>query len=80
MSLSTEIRGYFWDIDPEKATPKKHPKYYMTRILEEGNKKAVSWLFRMFGKNKVKSRLSSLRLSERSNNYWQHYFSNSSAK
>jgi hypothetical protein len=80
MSLDAQVRGYFWDIDPESAIPKKHPKYYMTRILEEGDKQAVSWLFRMFGKNEVRKLLPSLRLSEKSTNYWQHYFYNSSEK
>ena len=77
MSLSPQISGYFWDIDPESANPKNHPKYYMSRILEVGNKKAVNWLFRRFGKNKVKRFLPTLRLSERSTNYWNHYFSKS---
>ena len=74
MSLSTQIRGYFWDIDTESASPKKHPRYYMTRILEEGNRQAVEWLFRTFGKSKVRTTFPSLRLSDRSKNYWRYYF------
>jgi hypothetical protein len=77
MSLSPQISRYFWDIDPDSANPKKHPKYYMSRILDVGNKKAVNWLFRVFGKDKVKELLPTLRLSERSTNYWHHYFSKS---
>jgi hypothetical protein len=80
MSLSTQIRGYFWDINPDTASPKKHPRYYITRILEEGNKRAVHWLFRMFGKSKVMNLLPTLRLSDKSANYWRYYFSNSSEK
>jgi len=80
MSLSAHIRGYFWDINPDTASPKKHPKYYMTRILEAGDKKAINWLLRMFGKNKVKKLLPTLRLSDRSTNYWRYYFSNLSEK
>ena len=74
MSLATHIRGYFWDIDPQTANPKKHPRYYMTRILEQGNERAVNWLFEIFGTSKVKTMLPILRLSERSKNYWQHYY------
>ena len=77
MSLDTNIRRYFWDIDPDNADPKKHPKYYVSRILEFGNKKAINWLFRMFGRDKVKKLLPTLRLSERSTNYWHYYFSKS---
>ena len=74
MSLNTYIRGYFWDIDPVKALPKKYSKYYMTRILEYGNKKAVTWLFRVYGKKKIKEMLPILTLSDRSANYWNYYF------
>jgi hypothetical protein len=74
MSLSTHISGYFWDIDPENTSPKKHPRYYMTRILEFGDKRAIKWLFRVFGKEKVKEALLTLRLSDRSANYWRYYF------
>jgi hypothetical protein len=77
MSLSPQISRYFWDIDPDNANPKKHPRYYMNRILEVGDKKAVNWLFRMFGRDKVKKLLPTLHLSERSTNYWHHYFSKS---
>jgi hypothetical protein len=77
MSLSKNVSGYFWDINTDKANPKKHPKYYMSRILEVGDRKAVNWLFSIFGKNKIKKLLPTLRLSERSTNYWHHYFSKS---
>lgn len=42
------MKRYFWDIDTDKSNPKQHPEYYMTRILEVGNRKAVDWLFRVF--------------------------------
>ncbi len=74
MSLSTHVSGYFWDINTDTATPRKHPRYYVSRILEEGNRKAVNWLFRLFGKSKVKRLFPTLRLSERSRNYWRYYF------
>lgn len=77
MSLSTHIRRYFWDIDPDSGSPKKHPRYYITRILEEGDWQAVNWLLRMFGKNKIKYLLPTLRLSDRSANYWRYYFNRS---
>ena len=74
MSLSPQVRGYFWDINTKKASPKKHPKYYMTRILEEGNREAVNWLFRVYSKKKIKEALPTLKLSDRSANYWHLYF------
>lgn len=74
MEIDKNIQGYFWDINPDTASPKDHPRYYMTRILEMGNRKAVEWLFRVFGKPKIKQTLPKLRLSPRSANYWRYYF------
>ena len=76
MTLSTHIRKYFWDVNADNASPQKHSKYYMTRILELGDWQVVKWLFDLFGKNKVKNLLPTLRLSNRSANYWHYYFSN----
>lgn len=74
MTLSPHIRQYFWDIDPENATPGKHTRYYAARILELGDREAVDWLFKLFGKEKIGELLPGLRLSERSANYWRIYF------
>ena len=74
MSLIGYMRIYFWDINPDTASPKKHPRFYMQRILEYGDKKAVNWLFRIYGKRKIKEVLPTLKLSDRSANYWHYYF------
>lgn len=80
MVLNTHIKTFFWDIDPKKALPKKHPRYYATRILEMGDRQAVNWLFRLFGKKKIEELLPTLKLSARSANYWRHYFINQGEK
>jgi len=74
MGLSSYVGRYFWDIDTKAASPTKHPRYYATRILEKGDVKAVRWLFRVIGKNRVKELLPTLKLSARSANFWRHYF------
>ena len=74
MGLANPIRNYFWDINTNTASPRKHPRYYMTRILEIGNKRAVKWLFRVFGKKRISEALPMLKLSDRSANYWRYYF------
>ena len=74
MGMIRYIQKYFWDIDPKKAAPKKHPRYYSARILEKGDKRAVDWLFRVFGKKRVKRMLPGIKLSPKSANYWRRVF------
>jgi hypothetical protein len=74
MGLPDPISNYFWDINTDTASPRKHPRYYMTRILEIGNKRAIRWLLRVFGRKKIREVLPTLRLSSRSANYWHYYF------
>lgn len=68
--LAAYIQKYFWDINPKKARPKKHPEYYIGRILEYGNEKAIEWLKFVFGKEKIKSAAQKARISKKSKNYW----------
>lgn len=71
MPLASHIQKYFWDIDTQKAKPKSHPEYYIKRILELGDKKAITWLKNVFGKKKIKSVAQKNHLSPKSNNYWK---------
>jgi len=71
MALPGHIQKYFWDIDPKKAQPKKHPEYYIKRILEYGDKKSFAWLKTVFGLNKIKGIAFKARLSPKSKNYWK---------
>ena len=71
MPIAIHIRKYFWEIDPQKATPKSHPEYYIRRILELGDEKAVAWLKTVYGKKKIKSVAKRGKLSPKSQNYWK---------
>lgn len=71
MPLAPYIQKYFWDIDPQKAAPKSHPEYYIERILELGDERAVSWLKTVYGTKKIKSLVATGRLSAKSRNYWK---------
>lgn len=71
MSIVSYVQKYFWDIDPRKAQPKKHPEYYIRRILELGNKSSFNWLKIVFGKNKIKSVIKKNNLSSKSQDYWK---------
>lgn len=71
MPIASYIEKYFWDINPKKASPKRHPEYFIKRLLELGDQKAFSWLMIVFGKKKIKEALRKLRLSPKSKNYWK---------
>jgi hypothetical protein len=71
MPLAEHIQKYFWDIDPQKASPRSHPEYFIQRILEYGDEKAIAWLKIVYGKKKIKSVVQKSRLSPKSLNYWK---------
>jgi len=71
MPIAAYVQKYFWDIDPEKASPKSYPEYYIQRILELGDQKAVAWLKLVYGKKKIKFVVKKGRLSPKSQNYWK---------
>ena len=71
MALPLKIKKYFWDIETSKANPKKNPEYFITRILEMGDRSAFDWLKSIFGLTKIKKTLKTSRLSHKSKNFWQ---------
>ncbi len=75
MVLPVSISKYFWDINPKKANPQKHPQYYIDRLLEIGNNKSIAWLKKTFGSNKIKHSLPTAKISKKSRNYWRLVFS-----
>lgn len=70
MPIAPYMRKYFWEINHRKARPKSHPEYYIKRILELGDEKAVAWLRGVFGKEKIKKVVNKAKLSPKSKNYW----------
>ena len=38
----------FWDVDPKTINPKKHARYVIERILDFGNDKEVSWMWKAY--------------------------------
>jgi hypothetical protein len=74
MILPKNIARLFWDIDTTKSTPRRHKKYYISRVLDKGDRKAVSWLFKIFGEKEVRRSVIGSRMSSRSANYWRKFF------
>ncbi len=70
-ALPQFLKPYFWDVDFAKLDYKKSPRFVLGRILEYGDKRAISWMQRNFGKSDIAGVLSRLRaVSPKSANFW----------
>lgn len=65
------LKKYFWDVDFEKIDFDNHRMYVLKRILEYGDEKAVSWMWKSFKKPEIKYALVNFRgYSQKSANFW----------
>jgi len=65
------FKRYFWDVPLEEVDRKKHSKFVIERILEYGDRQAVSWMKDNFQRKEIrKVILSSRNLSKKSFNFW----------
>ena len=76
MRLPQFLHKYFWDIDVLKADLDRYPDFYIIRILEYGDKKALSWLSGKFSEARIKKNIGSRVLSPKSRNYFKNLYSN----
>ncbi len=71
MPIPSSIRKYFWDINTTRSSPKSHPEYYISRILEFGDMEAFVWLKETFGLKVIKNSIRNLRISRKSKGFWK---------
>ncbi len=65
------LRLLFWDLDTQQLDPRAYPQYVIERVLEFGDRDAVTWMKHLFSEEQVVHVLrNSRRLSRRSANYW----------
>ncbi len=65
------LSKYFWDVEFEKLDLQKRRVYILRRILEDGDRQAVAWMWKNFKKSEIKDVLSNFRgLSPKSANFW----------
>ncbi len=65
------LEKYFWEIKFPDLDIQKSRVYFLRRILECGDEKAIAWLWRNFKKSEIKDFLIKYRgLSQKSANYW----------
>lgn len=75
INLPATIKKYFWGDNLDDIKWPNHKKYITQTLLEKGDEKAVVWLLGKVGQTEIKQILPKLKLSEKSKNFWQLYFS-----
>lgn len=74
--LPSQFHKYFWDIDARKLDIYKRRQYIAERLLEYGDRKALSWLTKNYKTQLVKDVVkNSRRLSLKSANFYSLFFS-----
>lgn len=64
---------YFWGDDLDQLHWESHKSYIIKTLLEKGDKAAISWLFTQTNKQELYQMLASLKLSPKSENFWECY-------
>ena len=61
----------FWDVDPKTINPKKHAKYIIERVLDFGDDKEVTWMWKNYSSRLIKSVVDKSRvLMPKTKNLW----------
>ena len=61
----------FWDIRLDQFDPRAYPDYTILRVLEYGDRDAISWLQQTFSGEEIRGGLrTERRLSRKSANFW----------
>ncbi|MBU0619001.1 hypothetical protein KKD62_02070 [Patescibacteria group bacterium] len=74
-SLPKSVSKYFWGDKLQDLNWPEHQDYIIQTILEKGNQETVSWVFSQLNKKELKVKLSQLKLSLKSKNFWSIYLS-----
>ncbi len=70
-SLPDYLFPLFWDVDVKKFYPAKFPEYTVSRILEFGDERAVSWMKEFYSFDQIVDVIKSdHRLTSKSANFW----------
>jgi len=73
--LPASVRRYFWGDDLAQLSWDKHQKYITQTLLEKGDQSVISWLLQRINKRQLQTQLKQMKLSPKSANFWQVYFS-----
>ena len=71
MKLPGFLEEYFWDVEFEKIDLQRRKVYVLKRIMDYGDQRAVSWMWKNFERQEIKDVLHKYRgFSQKSANFW----------
>lgn len=71
----TFLKKYFWETDADKIDIQKDAPYIIGRVLEYGDPDALRWIFRIFGRPRIKKIILTRRgFSPKTANFWRLFF------
>ena len=71
--IPTFVLKYFWGDNLNELGLQKNSTYMIQTLLEKGDQKAIRWLFSTIGPNIIKKTLPLIKLSKKSENFWNVY-------
>lgn len=74
-SIPSYIEKYFWGDNLDELDLEKKNTYIIQTLLEKGDQKAIKWLFSVLGESVIKEALPAVRLSKKSEHFWNLYLS-----
>jgi len=75
MNMPKYLELYFWDVSFEDLDHDKHQVFIIGRILNEGDHRAVAWLFKVYNDEAIRIAIKTSRnLSIKTARCWQNYF------
>jgi len=75
MKLPSFLRKYFWDVDFNSPDLKGNSFFVINRLLEYGDLKAISWLFKHAKRKQIEQVIKKSReLSPKTLNFWCLFF------
>lgn len=73
--LPSQVAKYFWGDNLAELSLYRHEQYIAQTLLEKGDLDSIAWLFQHLSKPKIVKLLPTLKLSQKSANFWQIYLS-----
>lgn len=71
--IPVQVKKYFWGDDLSELNWRDHGRYITQTLLDKGDAKSISWLFKKIDRNHVLKILPLLKLSSKTRNFWQIY-------
>ncbi len=73
--IPTQLHTLFWDVNVASFDPHEYPQYTIGRVLELGDKEAITWMKENFSESQIEDVLKAeTRLSPKSATFWAIIF------